>query len=233
MATRNPKATESESKAADAPPVEPTTPVVESPPAAPVVESPDAPKAPARMLAVPDSIKFSTGKGETRKVLDIKQDRLTDGVLTAMMNYGSRLFNDTRNGAKKDAWGSLSIEDAFTSWLEWVESDRPRAIGESLASPIAEAVKEYLASKRKVPAWTAAEEKAWPKDDKGKSTRPNPRSLETLKDYLAKLNGLESFPEDKWEGISSVLEANAKEIEDRRKALADEASKDEDASMLF
>jgi hypothetical protein len=160
-------------------------------------------------------------------VLSIGIERLTDEHCLTFMQYGTRLFNDTRNGAKKTDWAGKSLEDAFGAFLVYLNEPRTRAVGErGLPEPIALAIREYLEAKRTAPAWKKAESKAWPDSKK----KPRPTTLDALRAYLVTLSG-KPVDDAKWATVVEPIEANAKAIEVRRAELVEEGS--EEAEDLF
>jgi hypothetical protein len=181
-----------------------------------------------RMLALPAAIIFSIGSGDSAEKISRDTAGMTDTALTLLLTYGTRKLNDTRNGAKKDAWGRLrgqALVDAFLAWADTPKTSRTAS--DSVSPAEAEAIKEYLSAKRTNPVWKKAEATHWVKKTDGKA-RPMPKSLGILREYLAVINKLTVFPSDKWAGIESTLKTNIAAIEARRAELAEEGGGAED-----
>ena len=183
-----------------------------------------------RTITIPATLSFARGRGAARTKTAYPTEKMTDSALCALLQYGTRYLNDTANGSKKDDWSMLHGETLVRTFLDWLASPRVRTASASAPSPAeAEAIKEYLSAKRTNPVWKKAEATHWVRKDDSK-TRPMPKSLETLREYLAVINKLTVFPADKWAGIESTLKTNIAAIEARRAELAEEG---EEADLLL
>jgi hypothetical protein len=171
-----------------------------------------------RMLALPAAIIFSIGSGDTAEKISRDTAGMTDTALTMLLQYGTRKLNDTRNGAQKEAWGQLhgqALVDAFLAWADAPKASR--APSASVPTAIIQAIKEYLAVKRKIAAWKKAEAKQFDKI-------PTVKSLDQLREYLGQLTGTPNglMAEDKWFPVKAKIEENARVIEAGRALLAEE-----------
>jgi hypothetical protein len=145
-----------------------------------------------------------------------------DEALLALLAYGTRLLNDTKNGSKKDEWAKIHGEALVRTFLDWLASPRVRTASASVPAALVQAIREYLSAKRKIPAWKKAEASRFG------TKPPQPRNLDTLRQYLADLNRLTIFPEDKWASILKGINDNALAIEARRAELEQEGEEAED-----
>ena len=116
----------------------------------------------------------------------------------------------------------LSGPALVRTFLDWLASPRVLEASASVPPALVQAIKEYLSAKRKIPAWKKAEASRFGVKP------PQPRNLTTLRQYLADLNRLTVFPEDKWAGILKGIEDNALAIEARRAELSEEGQEAED-----
>ena len=175
-----------------------------------------------RMLALPAAIIFSIGSGDTAEKISRDTAGMTDSALTMLLQYGTRKLNDTRNGAQKEAWGQLHGQALVDAFLTWADTPRVREASASVPAALVQAIREYLSAKRKIPAWKKAEASRFGVKP------PQPRNLQALRQYLADLNRLSVFPEDKWMNIYKGINDNAMAIEARRAELAEEGEEAED-----
>ena len=176
-----------------------------------------------RMLPLPQAITFSIGSGDSAEKISHPTAGMTDTALTLLLTYGARKLNDTRNGAKKDDWGRLHGQALVDAFLTWADAPKASRTSSGAVSPaLVQAIKEYLSAKRASPAWKKAEASRFG------TKPPQPRNLAALRQYLADLNRLAAFPEDKWAGIFKGINDNAMAIEARRAELAEGGEEAED-----
>jgi hypothetical protein len=176
----------------------------------------------ARKITVPAVLVFARGRGDTRQITAYPTENMTDSALLILMQYGTRYLNDTANGSKKDEWANLHGEALVRTFLDYLATPRVRTASAALPAALVQAIREYLSAKRKIPAWKKAEASRFGVKP------PQPRNLDTLRQYLADLNRVTVFPEDKWAGILKGIGDNALAIEARRAELEQEGEEAED-----
>ena len=178
-----------------------------------------------RTIEVPAELSFKQGRGDARIVTVYPTANMGDEALLALLAYGTRLLNDTKNGSKKEDWAMLSGPALVRTFLDWLASPRVRTSSASAVPPaMIQAIKEYLSAKRKIPVWKKVEKERFP----GKI--PQPRDLHALLEYLTILNSPKGFTEEKWLVVYKGISDNAQAIEARRAELAEE---DGEADLLL